>query len=110
MYVLRDSISPQCVCVLDGINWDNPPRSPEKLPENWEEFKNSKDEGKRRYFKHKIYTKIEIDFDLKDSQGREKPHWHRVNPNSRSKKDQYLDKNCNPLKKGNQETHIYTRK
>ena len=33
MAVLRDSISPKCVCVLDGINWDNPPQNPEKLPE-----------------------------------------------------------------------------
>ena len=57
MAVLRDSISPRCVCVLDGINWDNPPKSPEKLPDNWVEFKNLKDEGSRRYFKHKILTK-----------------------------------------------------
>lgn len=109
MAVLRDSISPRCVCVLDGINWDNPPKSPEKLPENWEEYRDSRDIGNRRYFKHKIYSKIKIDFDLYDSQGRERPHWHRENPNKR-KGEEYLDQDCKPILRKSKPSHFYLRK
>jgi len=110
MAVLRDSISPPCVCVLDGINWDNPPRSPEKLPEVWELFERAKNNGNRKFFRHKLYPKIVIGIDMKDSNGNKKPHWHRENPNSVSKKDLYLDKNCLPVKRGGEESHIYVRK
>lgn len=110
MSILRDSISPQCVCVLDGINWDNPPKSPEKLPDGWELIEDDKNNGNRFRFQHKIYTKIKIGFDAKDSNGNDKPHWHRENPNKRKKKLQYLDKDCNPLDRHKSETHIYTRK
>ncbi len=109
MAVLRDSISPQCVCILDGINWNNPPRSPEKLPEGWQEYKNSKDDGNRRFFKQKVYPKIKIDFDAEDSQGREKPHWHRQNPNYQSQKDQYLDRDCNIVRRYHPHSHLYVR-
>ncbi len=109
LYVLRDSISPQCVCVLDGINWDNPPKSPEKLPEVWEFFEREKNMGNRKFFRHKRYPKIVIGIDIKDSNGNEKPHWHRENPNSISHKDEYLDKNCNPVKRSSPPSHIYVR-
>ncbi len=109
MATLRDSISPQCVCLLDDINWDNPPRSPEKLPEVWEEFENPKNQGNRLSFRHKIYTKIKIEFDRYDSQGREKPHWHRENPNKKNQKDEYLDFDCNTIRRGAPNSHLYVR-
>jgi hypothetical protein len=108
---LRDSISSECVCILDGINWDNPPRNPALLPDVWQEYKAKEDQGNRRNFKHKLYPKIHIDFDLKDKNGNERPHWHRLNPNKGTdKKKQYLDKNCFPVSRHSPESHIYTRK
>ncbi len=109
MAVLRDSISPPCVCALDEINWDNPPRNPEKLPEGWEEFFKSNNQGNRRFFRHKVYRNIRIDFDAKDKNGNDKPHWHRENSNEKDKKRQYLDKDCNPIKRGLPDSHIYIR-
>ena len=85
MAVLRDSISPKCVCVLDGINWNNPPKSPEKLPEVWELIVDERDQGFRPRYRNKLYPKIVIGFDQYDSQGREKPHWHRENPNKKKR-------------------------
>ncbi len=109
MAVLRDSISPACVCALDGINWDNPPRSPEKLPEVWELIPEDEYQSNRFRFQHKTYTKIRIGFDAKDKNGNDKPHWHRENPNKKDKKRQYLDKNCNPIKRSLPDSHIYIR-
>ncbi len=109
MAVLRDSISPKCVCALDGINWDNPPRSPERLPEGWQEYKIPNNGGKRLFFRHKIYPKIKIDFDANDSQGNEKPHWHRKNPNGRSDRDLYIDQDCGIVAKNSKKSHIYVR-
>ncbi len=108
MAVLRDSISPQCVCVLDGINWDNPPRSPERLPEVWELIVDERDQGNRFRFKHKTYTRIVIGFDATDSKGDERPHWHRENPNKK-KGQEYLDQDCNPVRSKSNPSHIYVR-
>ncbi len=109
MAVLRDSISPKCVCALDGINWDNPPRSPEKLPEVWELIQYEPNNGNRLRFQHKIYTRIVVGFGATDSNGDKRPHWHRENPNKQQKNVQYLDKNCNPIKRGLPDSHIYVR-
>ncbi len=108
MAVLRDSISPKCVCALDGINWDNPPKNPERLPEVWEEYRDQRDNGERRYFKHTLYPKIKIDFDAKDTNGNERPHWHRENPNPR-KGQEYLDQDCNITFRKSKPSHIYVR-
>ena len=35
-----------------------------------------------------------------------KDHWHVYNPNKTSKKDEYLDENANPTKKGSDPSHI----
>ncbi len=96
MAVLRDSISPQCVCVLDGINWDNPPKNPEKLPKVWELIQDEPNNGNRLRFQDKTYTKIVVGFDATNSNGDERPHWHRENPNKK-KGQEYLDQHCNTL-------------
>jgi hypothetical protein len=109
MAILRDSISPSCVCVLDGINWDNPPRSPEKLTDEWEFIEDDPNKGFRPRYRHKFYPKIIIGFDIDDSNGNEKPHWHRENPNKQHKKVPYLDKDCNPIRRNSPQSHIYIR-
>jgi len=109
MSILRDSISANCVCVLDGINWDNPPKNPDKLPEVWEEFKQPTTGGNRRFFRHKIYIKIVIGFDVNNSNGEVKPHWHRENPNA-FKGQEYIDKDCQLTYKKAKKSHIYVRK
>ncbi len=53
-FELRNEISPECVCLLDGINWDNPPKSPEFLSEEWEEYFVKENLIGRRFFRHKI--------------------------------------------------------
>ncbi len=109
MAILRDSISPPCVCILDGINWDNPPKSPERLPDVWEFVENDPNNGHRPRYRHKTYTRIIIGFDLYDTNGDEKPHWHRENPNTR-KGQEYLDKDCQVMYRKSKKSHIYTRK
>lgn len=105
LYVLKDSIPLECVCVLDGINWDKPPQNPEKLSGDWEEVSTSeqKERTTTRTFKHRLY-KFRINFDT-----RGKAHWHRFNPNSVKKSDFYLDKDCKPILKGSKESHIFVR-
>jgi hypothetical protein len=105
---LRNEISPECVCILDGINWDNPPKSPEFLSEDWE-FIHDDPSRLRVRFRHKFYPKIVIGFDEKNSLRENRPHWHRENPDN-LKEFPYLDKNGNPVRRGSPNSHIYTRK
>jgi hypothetical protein len=108
MAVLRDSIPTDCVCVLDGIDWNNPPKSPEELPDEWEEVTDPRNGSGRKEFAHKKYPKIIIGFDAKDQNGRDRPHWHRYHP-YRSRKDYYLDIDCNSLNRGHKHSHIYVK-
>ena len=113
LFELRDSISTDCVGCLDGINWDNPPKMPNKLDDNWEEMP-SYDARNTRVFRHKKY-RLEIHFDKGDPAAPPKAHracdhWHRVNPNYTSDKDYYLDKAGRPIKKGHKNSHIEPRK
>jgi hypothetical protein len=108
-YELRNEISPECVCILDGINWDNPPKSPDFLSEDWEFIEDEPGNGVRPRFKHKVYPKIVIGFDSFDSNGNEKPHWHRENPNPQRLKE-YLDKNGKETARNSKNSHIYLRK
>lgn len=80
LYVLKDSIPLECVCVLDGINWDKPPQTPEKLNGDWEEVTSERPD-RHLFFKHRVYQKIKIRYDFELENGRE-GHWHRYNPNS----------------------------
>ena len=113
LFLLRDSVSTECVSILDGINWDNPPKSPEFLSEDWEELPTG-DSKRSRKFKHKKYG-IEFVFDTADETAGKKAaksrgHYHRFNPNSKNKTDYYLDENGLPCSKGSKSSHIYTRK
>jgi hypothetical protein len=107
--MLRNEISPECVCVLDGINWDNPPKSPADLSQDWELIEDEKSVSNRFIFKHKDYPKIRIGFDEKDKNGKEKPHWHRENPDLKSKKYRYLDKDGNTVMRNTPNSHIYVK-
>ncbi len=116
LYVLKDSVPLECVCVLDGINWDKPPQNPEKLNGDWEDVTNPNDINRQR-FKNKRYPKVEIYFDKaieSEYKGKNaairQNHWHRVNPNSKNDKDRYLDIDCNAIHKNNPKSHIFPKK
>jgi hypothetical protein len=93
---------------LDGINWDNPPKSPEFLSEEWELRTEEKSLSNRLVYRHKKYPKIKINFDAKDRNGNDNPHWHRENPEN--KKFPYLDKNGKPAARNTPHSHIYVKK
>jgi hypothetical protein len=106
-YELRNEISPECVCILDGINWDNPPKSSDFLSEDWELLYEEKSLSNRLKYRLKKYPKIIIGFDSKDRNGNENPHWHRENPNG--KKFPYLDKYGKPTARNTPHSHIYVK-
>jgi hypothetical protein len=108
-YELRNEISPECVCILDGINWDNPPESPDFLSEDWEFIEDDPNKFRKR-FRHKQYRKIVIGFDVNDCRGENRPHWHRENSDNNFKDFPYLDKKGNPVRRGSPNSHIYTKK
>ena len=113
LFLLRDSVSVECVNILDGINWDNPPKSPEGLSEDWEELPSRKPR-EHREFKHRKYG-FRIRFDIGQPNASKKAHksrnhWHRYNPNSVSDHDMYLDKFGNIIRKNHGDSHIQIRK
>ena len=114
LFQFRDSVSEECVSCLDGINWKNAPSLPELLNEDWEELPTGKFSNTRK-FRHKKYKQIQINFDYSNLDAppkahKSKNHWHRLNPNSRSKKDYYLDENGLPTPKGLKPSHIFPKK
>ena len=114
LFLLRDSVSTECVGVLDGINWDNPPKSPEKLGEEWEEVTKPGIPGLTRTFRHRKYRLL-INFDKGNPSAPQKAdkyrdHWHRLNPNKTGKQNYYLDSQGKPAGKGTKPSHIFPRK
>ncbi len=110
-YVLNQKMTLECACLLDQINWDNPPL-PEELPKEWEEIGTGSPTG--RLFKHKIYG-FEIRFDYGNPNLNPKAdgyhdHWHRENPLATNQNDRYLTKNCQVVRKGHTQSHIPLRK
>lgn len=91
-----------------NLDWNHPPNSPESLGEDWEESTSPENNsGSRDFTNKKTGEKIRWDPGKKDKPGWEgKDHWHRYNPNSTSKKDLYLDRFGNPVKKGSNASHI----
>ncbi|MBK8395837.1 MAG: hypothetical protein IPL26_11445 [Leptospiraceae bacterium] len=96
-----------------GIDWTNPPNSPEKLGSEWvevtepEKVKNTDS----RIFMNRV-SKERISFDRK-TPGKDgfsgKDHWHRFNPlpiEGKNKMDYYLDECGKPVKKGSSKSHI----
>jgi hypothetical protein len=93
-----------------GIDWDNPPCSPNELNNDWIEVtpETMKQNSNRREYQNKK-TGLKIAFD-KGIPGKPKfkgkDHWHIYNPFSLSVRDYYLDKNGNKIHKNDDNSHI----
>ncbi|MBK8397725.1 MAG: hypothetical protein IPL26_21130 [Leptospiraceae bacterium] len=107
---------PACYCKdgienpTPGIDWTNPPKSPEDLGSAWIDATDPrmKENSSRRRFQNLI-TKEVVAFDIgvPDKTGyKEENHWHRENPNTKNKNDAYLDECGKPVARGNDESHI----
>lgn len=93
-----------------GIDWNNPPCSPNELNEDWIEItpETMQQNSNRREFKNKN-TGLEIAFDkgIPGKPGfRGKDHWHIYNPFRLTVRDYYLDKNGNKIHKNDDDSHI----
>ncbi len=92
-----------------GIDWNNPPCSPKELSSQWKEtthpakIENTND----KEFTNTITQEV-IEFHPRNTQGENKPHWHRKNPSVTNRHDYYLDKDGNPVGKNSKDSHIYT--
>lgn len=116
MAALKDSIVLDCLPVLEGINWERPPKSPEALGPDWVEITHpeQKKNGNRSEFCHKKHPKIKIVFDkgVPDAPGKglkayiKQDHWHRFNPNAKGTQDLYLDKSSFPVPDKSKDSHI----
>jgi hypothetical protein len=97
----------------NGIDWTNPPNSPEKLGNEWMEVTNEKvrSKSKRRDFIHKLTDeKIVFEFGMTFKDGnKQEDHWHRYNPLSKNDKDLYLDKCGKPVGKSDKDSHIWIK-
>lgn len=109
---------PACYCKdgidnqTPGIDWTNPPKSPEDLGEDWEIFIHPKIlvEINRKEYVHKK-TKEMIGFDPdRTLNGVVVPkHWHRYNPKSVGKNDEYLDLCGKVVARNRKNSHIKIR-
>jgi len=92
-----------------GIDWNNPPCLPKELSSQWKEtthpakIENTND----KEFTNTITQEV-IEFHPRNTQGENKPHWHRKNPSVTNRHDYYLDKDGNPVGKNSKDSHIYT--
>jgi len=88
----------------EGIDWNDPPSGPSDLGPEWGRVPGSEraPPEHRNQFRHRETGRI-IRW---DENGR---HWHRINPNSRSRRDAYLDKYGNPVSKDSPAGHIKPR-
>ena len=93
-----------------GIDWNNPPCSPNDLSDDWAEVTPEimKQNSNRSEYQNKN-TGLKIAFD-KGIYGKPrfsgKDHWHIYNPFSVSIKDYYLDKQGNTIHKNDGNSHI----
>jgi hypothetical protein len=109
---------PVCYCKdgiekpTPGIEWTNPPKSPEDLGEDWEILVNPKVliEINRKDYVHKK-TKEMIGFDRERIvNGVVIPkHWHRYNPKAIGKNDDYLDMCGKVVARNRRNSHIKIR-
>jgi len=93
---------------VNDIDWNDPPKSPDELGDDWEDVTHPEQEKNSqgsKDFKNKK-TGEKIRWDPKNKKGEDDPHWHRYNPKSTGKKDYYLDKNNNPVPKGSAASHL----
>lgn len=99
--------------IMDAIK-NLPPAPTQAWMQDWKEFISEKitQQLPHREFYHKK-TKLRVRFDLKKegAPGFEgKDHWHVYNPNTRSKKDLYFDKDGNVVQDGSGPSHIIPKK
>ncbi|MBL7897287.1 MAG: hypothetical protein JNJ99_02045 [Crocinitomicaceae bacterium] len=90
-----------------GIDWTNPPRSPEELGEDWVLEKSYKNGEYNHYKNQKTGEKLRWDLEPDHPAG---GHWHRPNPNYQKwMKDSnyYLDRYGKAVDRGSIESHIY---
>ncbi len=118
MRKIRKTKLADCVCKegidnsTPGIDWLNPPKSPDFLDSDWVEITHprARQFSNTRKFIHKK-TKEMISFDkgIEGETGeREYNHWHRFNPNTTGDHDLYLNLCGKPTAKKKPDSHIGT--
>lgn len=96
-----------------GIDWTNPPSSPESLGIDWIDVTHpiAKEKSNRIIFRNRN-TGEEIAFEIgrmrKDG-SRLPNHWHRPNPESADDSDYYLDECGKPIRKSHDDSHIWIK-
>jgi hypothetical protein len=96
-----------------GIDWTNPPSSPEGLDSDWVDVTHpiAKEKSNRIIFRNRN-TGEEIAFEIgrmrKDG-SRLPNHWHRPNPESADDSDYYLDECGKPVRKSHDDSHIWIK-
>jgi RHS repeat-associated protein len=91
-----------------GIDPDLP-TNPSK-DKNWKDVSHPKEKaaGHNTFKNKKTGEKIRLDNGKPGEKGHEQhDHYHRLNPNSKGKYDEYLDKNYNPVPRGSEDSHLY---
>ena len=88
------------------------PNSPDELLNNpdWEETSHpiAKEKGHRTFENKAKGEKLRYDEGKPGETGHKgEPHWHRPNPDSTSRHDEYLDANGNPTPRNSEESHLY---
>ncbi len=95
-----------------GIDWTNPPDSPEKLGSDWIEVtnENAKEKSLRREFQNrKTKEKIVFDIGFGLNDYTQENHWHRYNSDSQTDRDRYLDMCGEKVGKTSPKSHIKIR-
>ncbi|MBV1777355.1 hypothetical protein KSF73_16665 [Burkholderiaceae bacterium DAT-1] len=87
------------------------PKDPDKLKEKGYDETSHPEAAKRG---HRSFKHPETGDELRHDKGKDgapghegKDHYHRYNPDSTGKGDQYLDKNGNPTPRGSDASHLY---
>ena len=86
------------------------PNNPHDLLNNgWEDITHPGAKNSGHLELQEKTTGLKIRFDKGDPNGNgfaQKDHYHILNPNAKSNKDLYLDKDGNPVRKGSKKSHI----
>jgi len=112
MNTINDSPASE-ILTDSGIDWDNPPCSPNELNSDWIEVtpETMKQNSNRREYQN-TKTRLKIAFDRGipgKPRFKGKDHWHIYNSFASSVRDYYLDKNGNPIHKNDDNSHIETK-
>jgi RHS repeat-associated protein len=71
----------------------------------------AKESGHRTFENKEIGEKLRHDEAKPGASGhRGESHWHRFNPNSKNRFDEYLDSNNNPVPRNSPQSHLYPKK